>query len=216
MSFMTVVGGVVSGVVTLLGGFSGKTPTSGKEERRAGVGGRLLGWLTSLLAPLFFAFLLILLALATNWIMVSPPVAWLSDWCAREDVLSFLFHSTPSVTPEWLDPAEHVGFVSHAPPQLVLLTGVLLALVGTIMGLLINTNKFSLHYMWRNRIIRAYLGASRDPGERNPQPFTNFDTDDNVYMCELRKQPHGIDLPVALKPKKALEEEWDRRYAGRH
>jgi hypothetical protein len=70
---------------------------------------------------------------------------------------------------------------------------------------LINTNKFSLHFTWRDRIIRAYLGASR--AKRNPDHFTNFDTDDNLYMCALREQPPGIQDPEVLDKLKAFREE---------
>ncbi|HKG20464.1 MAG TPA: hypothetical protein VKC34_01080, partial [Blastocatellia bacterium] len=50
----------------------------------------------------------------------------------------------------------------------------------------INLNKFSLHAGYRNRIIRAFLGASRTTGERRPNPFTGFDPSDNIQMHELR------------------------------
>lgn len=47
----------------------------------------------------------------------------------------------------------------------------------------INVNKFSLHAYYRNRLIRAYLGASNI--WRRPNPFTGFDQDDNIPMSEL-------------------------------
>jgi hypothetical protein len=43
----------------------------------------------------------------------------------------------------------------------------------------INTNRFSLHALYRNRLIRAFLGASR---HRTPDPFTDFDPADNPEM----------------------------------
>jgi hypothetical protein len=64
--------GVVSGFVTLIGGFSAKTPANNKEAQKAGVGGLLLRVLTTLLAPLFLAFVFILISLATNWIPDQP------------------------------------------------------------------------------------------------------------------------------------------------
>ena len=39
-----------------------------------------------------------------------------------------------------------------------------LLLVGIVMGFFINVNKFSLHATYRNRLIRAFLGASRARG----------------------------------------------------
>jgi hypothetical protein len=53
----------------------------------------------------------------------------------------------------------------------------------------IDVNKFSMHAMYRNRLMRAYLGASR--GKRNPDPFTGFDPADNVPLHQL--VPEFID-----------------------
>ena len=52
----------------------------------------------------------------------------------------------------------------------------------------ININKFSLHGMYRDRLIRAYLGASNpdrvaDPGkvvDGGPNRFTGFAQSDNI------------------------------------
>ena len=67
------------------------------------------------------------------------------------------------------------------------------------MGRCVNVNKFSLHASYRDRLIRAYLGASRDV--RHPNAFTGFDPDDNLQMYELHPallressfpSPHGL------------------------
>ena len=64
----------------------------------------------------------------------------------------------------------------------VFLMGVVL-LFGIVMGFLINANKFSLHATYRNRLIRAYLAASRL--KRSPHLFTGFDPADNFALREL-------------------------------
>ena len=51
---------------------------------------------------------------------------------------------------------------------------------------LININRFSLHEIYRNRLTRAFLGASR---VRNPDPFTGFDEADDVPMRALWPSP---------------------------
>jgi hypothetical protein len=66
---------------------------------------------------------------------------------------------------------------------LVALLAVALA-IGLFMGFFINVNRFSLHAMYRNRLIRAYLGASRR--NRKANPFTGFDPHDNLSLYELR------------------------------
>ena len=56
--------------------------------------------------------------------------------------------------------------------------------IGVIMAFVIDINKFSLHAMYRNRLIRTFLGASRE--SRRPNPFTGFDGGDNLEVSRLR------------------------------
>ena len=62
----------------------------------------------------------------------------------------------------------------------------------------INVNKFSLHAMYRQRLIRAYLGASNP--SRKPNPFTGFDENDNISMCTLtaNKPMHVVNMALNL------------------
>jgi hypothetical protein len=60
----------------------------------------------------------------------------------------------------------------------------LLLLGALLMGLIVNVNRFSLHGFYRNRLVRAYLGASNH--KRKPDPFTGFDAADNLRMHKLR------------------------------
>jgi hypothetical protein len=55
--------------------------------------------------------------------------------------------------------------------------------VGLVASRYFGTNTFSLHSMYGNRLVRAYLGAARE--RRTPNPFTGFDPDDNVQMEAL-------------------------------
>jgi hypothetical protein len=71
----------------------------------------------------------------------------------------------------------------------ILLLAILLAL-GMRMSARIDTNQFSLHGMYHSRIVRAFLGASRPPGDRQPHPFTGFDPDDDMPMGRL--WPAGV------------------------
>ncbi|MDB6174282.1 MAG: conserved rane protein of unknown function [Chthoniobacteraceae bacterium] len=59
-------------------------------------------------------------------------------------------------------------------------------IIGLLMSFLINVNDFSLHAMYRNRLIRAYFGAARK--ERNAHPFTGFDPKDNFELKTLVKE----------------------------
>lgn len=62
----------------------------------------------------------------------------------------------------------------------------------------INVNKFSLHGMYRERLIRAYLAASNR--NRHPHLFTGFDENDNLPLCALspRRPLHLINMALNL------------------
>jgi hypothetical protein len=68
------------------------------------------------------------------------------------------------------------------PEDLIALGALLLA--GAILSRLVSVNDFSLHGMYRQRLTRTFLGASRSPAERRPNPFTGFDPGDDVPIHE--------------------------------
>jgi len=80
----------------------------------------------------------------------------------------------------------HMNVLHHTSLGLTAALFVLSAAAGLLLSRFINLNYFSLHGGYRNRMIRAFLGASRPPGQRKPNPFTGFDPADNVSMHELR------------------------------
>src|SRR6185295_19730987 len=57
------------------------------------------------------------------------------------------------------------------------------AFVAALSWTRVNINRFSIHALYRNRLIRGYLGASNP--HRTPNPFTGFDDADNVRMASL-------------------------------
>ena len=61
---------------------------------------------------------------------------------------------------------------------------VALLIISAVFSWLVNINRYSLHGMYRNRLIRAFLGASNV--DRNADPFTDFDENDNVKLSDLR------------------------------
>jgi hypothetical protein len=63
----------------------------------------------------------------------------------------------------------------------------------------ININTFSLHDMYRDRLIRAYLGASNP--KREASAFTGFASTDNIPMWRLDpsiKPLHVVNLTLNL------------------
>ena len=52
----------------------------------------------------------------------------------------------------------------------------------------LDINIFSLHTLYRNRLVRAYLGASRVDDCPSQDPFTAFDEEDDLRLVELDDQ----------------------------
>lgn len=77
---------------------------------------------------------------------------------------------------------------------------VIAGLIAYLSARLINVNKYSLHAMYRDRLIRAYLGASRKESDRHPNRFTGFDPDDNISIFQLRtnKPTHIVNMSLNL------------------
>jgi hypothetical protein len=169
--------GIVSGAVTLFGGTSAKTPANSKEAQKAGTGGLVLALATQFMAPVFLGFLIILLSFGTNWILISWPTQFISQHVIGSSVPALSYPLS----------AWHTDLLSKTTLRLLLIVAILIAALGLVMGRLISTNVFSLQYLWRNRIIRAYLGASHF--NRHPDRFTGFDSFDNLQMHELWPQP---------------------------
>jgi hypothetical protein len=104
--------------------------------------------------------------------------------------------------------------------RICLLTGITL-LFGIVMGFFINANTFSLHAIYRNRLIRAYLAASCKTGDRkdaSPKTrkhdlFTGFDPDDNFKLQELKPEGPLHVLNGALNLVKGEELAWQERKA---
>jgi Patatin-like phospholipase len=55
----------------------------------------------------------------------------------------------------------------------------------------VDINEFSIHYLYRNRLVRCYLGATVP--KRNAQPFTGFSEADNFPLGELKIPDGSID-----------------------
>ena len=60
---------------------------------------------------------------------------------------------------------------------------VVAAVLAWAFGRRINVNRFSMHAVYRNRLVRAFLGTAR--AARTPDGFTGLDPNDNPRMTEL-------------------------------
>jgi Patatin-like phospholipase len=59
------------------------------------------------------------------------------------------------------------------------------AFIGWVASRYVNINRFSLHALYRNRLVRAFLGGSNPEREKTRNPFTGFDDSDNVRVWTL-------------------------------
>lgn len=138
---------------------------SGRPSRARG---RLQGAVSALVLPAaaVLAVAALIVALSLLDMQLIRFVAGLSrPWTGEESI-----------------PPLDVGAVAGVHPLVPAAVIAALLALGFFCSVRIDTNRFSLHAMYRARLIRAYLGASRPAGERHPDPFTGFDETDDVQM----------------------------------
>jgi hypothetical protein len=66
----------------------------------------------------------------------------------------------------------------------IVVMGAVLVVSALIMSAFVPTNRFSLNGMYRERLIRTFLGSSRE--DRHPNAFTGFDANDDICVHDLR------------------------------
>jgi len=96
---------------------------------------------------------------------------------------------------------------------------VLLA-VGLLLSWRVDINLFSMHMMYRNRLTRCYLGATNS--DRQPEPFTGFDENDDLPLGALVQPREGsstIQRPyhivnAALNLVRGRQLAWQQRKAA--
>jgi hypothetical protein len=177
--------GIISGVITIVGGFSSKTPASGTEQDRPGLRKTLQHKLTRLAAPAFLCFLIIILSTLTNWLL-NHFSHWMYGHSESRLLRGLPITYFQSIYPnlEYAPWHEHFWMIGNSPFSLVVAMTIVLAVFCYIMGRFIDTGKFSIHSLYGNRLRRAYLGASTQ--KRKPNWFTDFDPGDDTQMHDLR------------------------------
>src|SRR5438094_42893 len=156
----------------ILGAFGGVTGVAGALLALRSKLSKTLGqkagfqWLLVVVAVVF----LVLLAVVISWALVligsQPWTLHVTAW--------FLGGKQNEIT----DPNSW-----RVQLFVVFILTFVIVLFGVVMGFFINANRFSLHATYRNRLIRAYLAASR--AARCPNRFTGFDSDDNFGLHKL-------------------------------
>ncbi|MDQ2824851.1 MAG: patatin-like phospholipase family protein [Verrucomicrobiota bacterium] len=163
--------GGVAGLLTVLAGRSSAVPANENQADKAGPLAIIFSKAVSIAAVVFVAVLLIVITECTTWMMSYIGEARHFTW--KLDTVSHVLGRS----------VKYLNVILYTPWPMILGLAILFALCGVAIAYLINSNKFSLHAMYRDRLIRAYLGASNK--KREPNPFTGFDENDNVRMREL-------------------------------
>jgi hypothetical protein len=217
---VTSIVGIVSGVISLFGGFSSKTKGNGKEEN-ADTKTKMFSMATSVAAAVFALYIAVVLVWMTDWALLGlakalQPVRQLVGWFVSTQSLQAagqVTHVHASSLPANF--TDHQMFVTQSPWWFDFFATGVFALATLALGWCINTNRFSLHYYWRNRMMRSYLGATRDEKERDKTKswFTDFDREDNVSMHALKQaRPfHVVNVTLNLVGGDKLE--WQDRKA---
>lgn len=163
--------------MTLKGVFIGKSsvttgPTSTSATHATGTGA-----LIAKAAPfVFIGGLFLALSLAIHVLLVR----W---WCPGEQWGSFILLAN-----HWT----FVQEISRSWGPLVLL--LIFAFIALGLSLTVDINEFSMHHFYKNRLVRCYLGASHP--DRKPNPFTGFDSDDDVHLATLRASDYAGPYPI--------------------
>jgi hypothetical protein len=163
--------GGVAGLLTVFAGRNGHIPANEKQATKSSPMSAVLSKISSLAAVLFIAILMILLIWVITGIIgyVAPNLGVI--W--NLDTVSWVVGRTVT----------YLNVILYTPTWLIVFLAAALVGFGLAMAYLINPNRFSLHAMYRDRLIRAYLGASNK--KRDPNPFTGFDERDNKAMLKL-------------------------------
>jgi hypothetical protein len=141
--------------------------------------------------------------------------------CASLAIVNTSLHGYLKVARAWAVPSLHASvlhdtaFASLEPVfaaagDALLLTALYIA-VAMVASAFINVNSFSLHGMYKQRLIRAYLGGSND--KRSPNRFTGFDEADDMPMAALTSHRPLHVINMALNLVRGSNLAWQERKA---
>ena len=188
--------GVISGIVTALLGSSSNTAAKSSSKDQGSFKSTLYNVALAVAGPVFVAILIVALSVVLDLLLLGD--ALVDEIQTQPPKLSW------SVIELWL--AIGLGIA---------------AFVAGVASFFVNINRFSLHALYRNRLIRAYLGASNE--ERKPDSFSGFDFEDNIRVhelwCKESKDPaknknrlfHVINIALNVVSSKRLA--WQERKA---
>lgn len=151
----------------------------------------------------------------------APNAGGFSGWAEVAGYAFFWSASRSSGDPTPAENPDHVPAAFWLPLQPEQYQPLLLALVLTagatlVLSVSVGVNTFSLHALYGNRLVRAYLGASNL--KRRAHPFHGFDRRDNdVHMKDLVPPGYQGPFPIINAAINLVDTErlaWQRRKAA--
>ncbi|HEV7919649.1 MAG TPA: patatin-like phospholipase family protein [Thermoanaerobaculia bacterium] len=195
--------GMITGGFALLMGKSDKTAANRKEKEEQGLLGKSLNISMGLAVPIFIICLFAGLSLATTKVLgrkigglkpiANAALLERSAWSVQQKAgivaplggdLTVKTSEFPVLEADTLAARAHLYIVGKTPAWVALAVVLIGALAGSVASFFIGVNQFSMHALYRNRLVRAYLGASNR--KRVANYFTGFDPEDNLRLEELR------------------------------
>ena len=212
-------GGIVAGVLTSAIGYWSKNGSKLAKQSA----GLLAEWGSLFLNAVAGAVLLALLvamSLGVSQLLQNCGPFAIAGVCDNQlaDQATFLREEqevAQDVRPVAGEAAVYDFVALHASLAHALMLFGLCAFVGAALSAAIGANAFSLHGMYGNRLVRAYLGAARK--KRNPHWLTGFDRADNFPLSQLgtRARLYPV-INIALNLVQATSEKmaWQQRKAA--
>ena len=192
---------LLSGPAVAWLGHQAFTRMSALNELDAGWRDKAMDFGLALLAGVFLAFMLAISSAVLQSYVLGPVQQGIvglvqeppaptctaapdpARWCLTN------FYCSGSALPA---PAPSCRPTPHSVPIFLMLglqAGLALLLFVAARILCIDNNRFTLHAVYRNRLVRGFLGPARDPQNpatrRNPEPVTGFDPNDDLRLAAL-------------------------------
>lgn len=158
--------------------------------------------LPTLLSMIFLLGLLALIGMQTQGILgwsvsqamkassIDAPAFWTSIELTQPSVLCRDEELRPGLTTGLYCPERVLRLPAgwlYVVAQIIL-AAILCLLIAKVFNR-ININRFSMHDLYRNRLVRAFLGTPRK--RRHPEWFTDLDAGDDVRLADLKSTDGG-------------------------
>jgi hypothetical protein len=180
---------------------------AGKSQQTSGDSGSpsKLDLVAAVAPPVFLAGLLLLVSWGTHALVMKTEAhpkgsdyLISADWNpATGQKSTSLIHMQPVTQHYSLSPnaLQNPKVADLSWEKKYFLFWLVTTVIAAILAWRLDVNEFSMHLFYRNRLVRAFLGASNP--HRFPSPFTGFAYNDDIALQELTAAK-GFDGPYPL------------------